>query len=175
MSSGEILRRETFAIGQAIFKAGDSPRCAYLIQSGAVEVTATREGKDVALGTLKAGDMFGEMALIDAQARSATAVAKEATTCVVITPVEFQKRLESSDPFVRSMLRSLTTKLRRASARAKGTKRAPTPTPAAAKLEAPAAANPAAAPPAGEAGTDGNQSAHAKPGAAKPADAKPTH
>lgn len=116
MATSEILRRETFAIGQAIFKAGDSPRCAYLIQSGAVEVSTTREGKEVPLGQLKAGDMFGEMALIDAQPRSATATAKEATTCVVLTPVEFQKRLEGSDPFVRSMLRSLTSKLRKAAA-----------------------------------------------------------
>lgn len=113
--STEVLRRESFSIGQAIFRAGDAPRFAYLIQSGKVEVTAPHEGKDVVIGTLKAGDMFGEMALIDAHARSATAIATEPTTCVIMTPLEFQKRHDDSDPFVRAMLRSLTAKLRKAS------------------------------------------------------------
>ncbi len=145
MATSEILRRETFSIGQAIFKAGDLPRCAYLIQSGAVEVSTTRDGKEVPLGQLKAGDMFGEMALIDAQPRSATAIAKEVTTCVVLTPVEFQKRLEGSDPFVRSMLRSLTAKLRKAAANRDKEAAAAAPAAPAAPPSAPVAP-PAAAP-----------------------------
>ncbi len=116
MGNHDILRRETFSIGQSIFKAGDAPRCAYLIQAGAVEVSAAQDGKPIPLGMLKAGEMVGEMALIDALPRSASAVAREPTTCVVITPVEFQRRLEESDPLVRALLRSLTSKLRKASA-----------------------------------------------------------
>lgn len=112
MGNHDILRRETFSIGQSIFKVGDAPRCAYLIQTGAVEVSAAQDGKPIPLGMLKAG----EMALIDALPRSASAVAREPTTCVVITPVAFQRRLEESDPLVRALLRSLTSKLRKASA-----------------------------------------------------------
>lgn len=88
----EILRRESFATAQVIFKAGDAPRFAYLIQSGAVAISVQRDGKDVALGTLAAGELFGEMALIDAKPRSATATAAEPTTCVVMTALEFNKR-----------------------------------------------------------------------------------
>ncbi len=148
MATSEILRRETFSIGQAIFKAGDAPRCAYLIQSGSVEVSTTRDGKEVPLGQLKAGDMFGEMALIDAQPRSATAIAKEVTTCVVLTPVEFQKRLEGSDPFVRSMLHSLTAKLRKAAANREKDAAGAAPAPAAPGAPPSAAAPPPAAAPA---------------------------
>lgn len=112
----EILRRESFAIGQVIFTAGDLPRFAYLIQAGAVDVSVQRDGKPMVLGTLKAGDLLGEMALIDAKPRSATATATEPTTCVVMTATEFQKRLESSDALVRAVVRSLSGKLRHADA-----------------------------------------------------------
>lgn len=110
----EVLRRESFATGQVIFAAGEGPRFAYLIQSGSVAISVLRDGKPVVLGTLKAGELLGEMALIDAKPRSATATATEPTTCVVVTAVEFQKRLESSDALVRAVVRSLSGKLRHA-------------------------------------------------------------
>ncbi len=109
-----ILRRESFSIGQVIFKAGDVPRFAYLIQAGAVDITVERDGKPVLLGTLVAGKLLGEMALIDAKPRSAMATAKEPKTCVVISVIEFQRRLEASDPLVGSLVRSLSGKLRHA-------------------------------------------------------------
>jgi CRP-like cAMP-binding protein len=61
---------------------------------------------------LAAGDLLGEMALVDAQTRSATAQAKQPTTVIVITAIEFAKRMEKSDPFMRSMVQALTKRLR---------------------------------------------------------------
>ena len=107
-----VLRRETFAAGQAIFTAGDPSKAAYLIQAGVVEVTAQRDGHDVVLNTLVAGDLVGEMALVDSKPRSATAKAKQTATCVVVTPLELTERIERSDPFVRAMVRALSRKLR---------------------------------------------------------------
>lgn len=112
--SGEVLVRESFAVGQVIFNAGEPPRFAYIIQSGSVEISTLRDGKDVVLGVLGPGDLFGEMALVDALPRSATATAREATTCVVMRASEFQKRVESSDPIVRALLKMLTARLRKA-------------------------------------------------------------
>ena len=43
----------------------------------------------------------------------ATAVAAGHTTCIVITPTDFTRRLEKSDPFVRAMVRLLTKRLRK--------------------------------------------------------------
>lgn len=70
-------------------------------------------GTDQVVDTLVAGELLGEMALVDSQPRSATAVAKVVTTCIVITPTDFQHRLEKSDPFVRAMLKVLTRRLRK--------------------------------------------------------------
>ena len=112
----DVLERQAFAPGQALFRAGDAPRCAYLIQSGAVDIVVTRDGQDVVIDSLEPGGLVGEMALVDAEPRSATAVAKQATNCVVITRTDFARRLEKSDPFVRSMVKVLVRRLRKSTA-----------------------------------------------------------
>ena len=114
--AADVLRREVFAAGSAIFKVGDPPRSAYLIQSGQVDIMIMRDGKEVCVSTLQAGDLVGEMALIDAQPRAATALATQSCNCVVITPSEFQQRLDKSDPLVKAMLKVLTKRLRKSSA-----------------------------------------------------------
>ncbi len=39
-----ILNRQTFKIGEYLFKTGDAPLCAYLIQSGTVDIVVGNEG-----------------------------------------------------------------------------------------------------------------------------------
>lgn len=109
----DVLERQSFATGEAVFKQGDPPRAAYLIQAGSVNIVVGEGDEATVVGSLGAGELLGEMALVDAQPRSATAVAKQPTTVVVITAIEFAKRLERSDPFVRSMVRVLTQRLRK--------------------------------------------------------------
>lgn len=81
-----------------------------------MNITVPLEDKDKVVGTLGPCDLFGEMALVDSQPRSATAVASGHTTCIVITPTDFIRRLEKSDPFVRAMVRLLTKRLRKMNA-----------------------------------------------------------
>lgn len=109
----DIMERQSFATGEVIFKKGEPPRAAYLIQAGMVNIIIGEGEESAVVGTLGAGELLGEMALVDAQPRSATAVAKQPTTVVVITALEFAKRLEKSDAFVRSMVRVLTQRLRK--------------------------------------------------------------
>jgi CRP-like cAMP-binding protein len=112
----DVLERQSFSTGEVIFKKGENPRAAYLIQAGSVKIVVGEgegEGEETTVvETLVAGDLVGEMALVDAQPRSATAQAKQPTTVVVITAIEFAKRMEKSDPFMRSMVRMLTKRLR---------------------------------------------------------------
>jgi CRP-like cAMP-binding protein len=105
----EILPREAYTLGSNIFNIGDPPSFAYLLAAGKVEIIL-EDGSVVV--TLEPGAIFGGMALIDDTPRSASARVKEPATCILITRREFENRLENSDPFVRSMLKLLSQRLR---------------------------------------------------------------
>jgi len=116
----DVLERQSFSTGEFIFKKDEPPRAVYLIQAGLVDILVGEGEKTTVLETLGAGDLLGEMALVDGHPRSATAQAKQPTNLVVITAMEFSKRLEKSDPFVRSMVRVLTKRLRNTTAASNG-------------------------------------------------------
>ncbi len=108
----DFLRREgegqTFAAGQTIFSAGDPGDIMYVVSSGEAEVVIN--GRNVE--TVGPGGIIGEMALIDAQPRSATVVAK--TDCALV-PVDGQRfeRLVAHHPrFAIQMMRVLTQRIR---------------------------------------------------------------
>ena len=109
-----ILARQTFKTGEYLFQTGDAPVSAYLIQSGTVDVVVNKDGEDVVVGTLEAGQLVGEMALIDNQPRSAAARAQGPTTCVLVSKEEFQKRIDKADPLTRAILKMLVDRLRKA-------------------------------------------------------------
>lgn len=80
-----ICEEERHPYGAKIFNEGDAGDCLYLIHEGAVRISRDVPGMgEEALAVLKAGDYFGEMALIDDFPRSANAVAHEACRLVVI-------------------------------------------------------------------------------------------
>ncbi len=62
-------------VGDIIFREGDLGECLYIILDGQVEITQQRAGHPRHVVTFGQGDCFGEMALIDCQPRSATAIA----------------------------------------------------------------------------------------------------
>ncbi|MCK5003390.1 MAG: cyclic nucleotide-binding domain-containing protein, partial [Gammaproteobacteria bacterium] len=66
----------TFITGTQIFQQGEPGDCAYIIQSGEIELSMLINGKESAFAILETGELFGEMALIDNSFRSATAIAK---------------------------------------------------------------------------------------------------
>lgn len=98
------LDREIFKGGQQIFKAGDPGNCAYLIESGSVEVLGMRHGREYRLTLLGKGEMFGEVALIDHQPRTATVRAVEDTVLVPISRKLVEGLLDKSDPILHHLL-----------------------------------------------------------------------
>lgn len=69
---GQQLR---FEAGQVIFREGGPGKTAYLILTGRVRISAPGQAADETLADLEQGDIFGEMALVDAAPRSARATA----------------------------------------------------------------------------------------------------
>src|SRR5262245_21282856 len=103
-----------YSAGAAIFSAGDPADCLYVVRSGRV---ALRAG-DATLEELEEGGMFGEMALVDTGARSASAIA--VTDCEVV-PVDLQRfrRLVHQHPyFAENVMKVMAERLRRATPQA---------------------------------------------------------
>lgn len=107
-----ILNRQHYHKGDRIFRTGDGATSAFLIQAGSVDITIGQGDDETVVSTLGPGEIFGEMALLDEAPRSAAAVARESTTCVLITRTDFQKRVDKSDAFIRALLSLLTKRLR---------------------------------------------------------------
>src|SRR5579872_4730570 len=78
-----------FGAGDTILSEGEAGSSAFLIKAGAVEVTVGQGASAKKVGTLAAGNVFGEMSLIDPGPRSATVKALTDTECIVTDYDEF--------------------------------------------------------------------------------------
>ena len=101
---------------EIVFGEGEEGNHAFIIKSGKIEIFRTDPsgGKHV-IATLGPGEMFGEMALVDDQQRTATAKAIVESSILVISKGEFQDRLQRSDKAVAMMLGILTKRCRQQS------------------------------------------------------------
>ncbi len=88
--------------GEVLFREGDPPDCAFLVQSGSLAITTGPEPR--LLAEVHAGELLGEMAVIDRSPRTATATAIDLCVLVPITPEQIAERLLNTDPVVRALL-----------------------------------------------------------------------
>jgi CRP/FNR family cyclic AMP-dependent transcriptional regulator len=90
---GALLRLGTpkaLQAGELLVRQGEMGRTAYLVLSGRVSVTLTVEnGTESLLGIRYPGDLVGEMAMLSAGIRSATVVARDRSTVLVLYPESF--------------------------------------------------------------------------------------
>lgn len=126
--------RVRIAAGETLFREGDPPGPAYLIESGTVEIVAHRGGRRVVLGVLANGDLVGEMALIDQAPRTASAMALDDCALLVLDRSQIHERLAQADPIVRALLEGQLKRYRGALAAMQGRAPAPELPPAAAEL-----------------------------------------
>jgi EAL domain-containing protein (putative c-di-GMP-specific phosphodiesterase class I)/CRP-like cAMP-binding protein len=100
----EILAKRLFHAGTVIFEGGDVGDCAYVIDRGRVEVSTSYNGTKTVLGIMGPGEILGDMAIIDDEPRSASAIAIDDTVLTVITPEQVTTRLTEADPVLRLLL-----------------------------------------------------------------------
>ena len=97
-------------------KEGDRGDALFLILEGEVRVRVLRDGKESILATLKAGEFFGEISLLDEGPRSADVVANERSTLLKISTASFAKlRHEApalAEPFLHALSQILVGRLR---------------------------------------------------------------
>lgn len=103
----------TYAAGETIAEEGESGRTFFVIERG--EVTVTVHGQEV--GRLGAGEAFGEMALIDKAARSATVRAETEVHGYQLPVWSFRPFIEGSPEMAWALLEALAQRVRDAEAR----------------------------------------------------------
>ena len=101
-----------YKVGEYLFNQGDEGDCAFIIESGTVKVYINKPKQQLVIATLVAGDLFGEMAIIDHLPRTASAIALEDTDVIIIPSEYVQQKIELSDPTVRFFLRIIMERYR---------------------------------------------------------------
>jgi CRP-like cAMP-binding protein len=105
------MRTVNYKAGDTIVSEGDVGDSAYRINAGTVEVTVGNGQNARSVAKLEAGEIFGEMSLIDAGPRSATVKALTDTECVVTTYDElarsFHQHPEQAFEFMETLVHRL--------------------------------------------------------------------
>jgi CRP-like cAMP-binding protein len=117
-----IGRPVRFAAGEHLVRQGEAARGAFFLDKGIVEAQVRLPGGGtLAVGELRDGDMFGEMALIERGLCSAAVVARTAVEGWFVGRDDFRAVVASRDPAAlemqREITRALAAKLRALNAR----------------------------------------------------------
>ena len=80
-----LLEKVSYKAGEKIFKQGEQPSHLYIIESGSVKLTTSRDNTNLELIVLETGCLFGETSVIGIQPHCATAVAVEDTELIVMS------------------------------------------------------------------------------------------
>lgn len=80
-----LVHHRIYIADEYVFYQGDPGLGIYLIREGEIEIQRTgKNGSTLSLAKLGKGDFFGELALVDGEKRSASAIAKTDTKLAVI-------------------------------------------------------------------------------------------
>jgi CRP/FNR family cyclic AMP-dependent transcriptional regulator len=107
-----LFRDESGAVelaeGQVVFSKGDPAKHLYVVQKGEVEIV---DG-DRVLETLKEGDIFGEMGLVDGGMRSAGARARLQSVVIAVDEKRFFRMVSHTPFFALQVMRVMSARLR---------------------------------------------------------------
>jgi CRP-like cAMP-binding protein len=104
------MRVLVFGDGASIYRRHERGDCAYIIRSGQVEIS--ERGRAVEI--MKPGEIFGEMALIDKESRTASAVALGEVELIPIDRPLFQVLVRDDPDFAQTIINLLARRLRAA-------------------------------------------------------------
>lgn len=111
----EVTRERTYPKGSVILFENDPGDSLYIVRQGRVKVVLIGEdGREVILGVLGVGEHFGELSLIDQQPRSATVIAMEDASLLILHRDDFRRRVEASPAVAWALLTELSRRLRHA-------------------------------------------------------------
>lgn len=111
----EQHQKQRLRAGEEVFKEGDTAQFAYIIEEGEIEIWTTVKGKQLVLNILGVGSLFGELALVDQQPRSASATARADSLLILVTNNQISRRIQEADPILQLFFWVITHHFRSAS------------------------------------------------------------
>jgi CRP-like cAMP-binding protein len=109
----QLSRTRRLRKGTMLFQQGDEGDALYGVVDGLIRICIAGEsGKELTLGLMEPGDIFGEIALLDGLPRSADAYAAEDATLLVIDRAQFVPMLERGGKIARHVIELLCERLR---------------------------------------------------------------
>lgn len=113
-----LSRVKRLAKGAVLFQQGDEGDALYGVIAGLVRISvANATGREITLGLMEPGDMFGEIALLDGLPRTAGAQAAEDSVILVIDRPHFFELLEAEPRLARHVIELLCERLRQSTDR----------------------------------------------------------
>ncbi len=112
MRGGGDFPRKTFDAGETIIREGEQGNAAYIIVAGQCDIQKELPSGTETLMSIGPGAVFGEMAIMTEGPRTATVVATEPTTVLVLTPAILELEIEALKPWVATLLKSLAARFR---------------------------------------------------------------
>jgi CRP/FNR family cyclic AMP-dependent transcriptional regulator len=115
---GSLAQIRNIPTDTTIFHEGDTADAIFVVVNGRVKVvTTSSDGKEFILTVLGPGQVFGEMALLEAAARSASVVTITEVELLVIKRDDFDHLLNTSPGISRKLMAILSRRLRRANSK----------------------------------------------------------
>lgn len=113
-----LCHAQNLAAGEVLFQKGDSGDALYGIRRGQIRIeTGSAGGGRLTMNVLGAGDVFGEIAVLDGQTRTADATAAEASELFIVRRNDFLSYLESEPQVALKLIALLCQRIRLASDR----------------------------------------------------------
>jgi len=106
------MQAAAFKAGDTIICQGDEGDTAFFLVAGSVEVIVGQGAEARSVGTLKEGEVFGEMSLIEPGPRSATVKAATDVECLAMSYEEFIAAIEDHPERAVAFMKTLVRRLR---------------------------------------------------------------
>ncbi len=102
-----------YKAGEILFREGDQGTYIYFVDQGSIDIFRKVEGRDRKIATIPAGGVFGEMAYLLNESRTATAIAETESILLVMMPDVFEELLQANTIFSRDIIQVLCNRLRK--------------------------------------------------------------
>lgn len=101
------------AKGDSIISEGERSDALYFLVEGSAEVLKLRKGEQMKIGNIFSGELIGEISFLDGEPRSATVKAAQDCKVIEIPKENFTKILDTQPKWVKALINTLSTRLRR--------------------------------------------------------------